>query len=490
MDFTQEAIDCLSCADILKDDVFLSLLEIADPVKYERTFQALEKRAAELRTKTEFKKTLKAFKEKEKNYNKSEVKHELTKQGTVPLKFDGGKNPQLTIENFLSILENDPLLKDYLLYNELSNAPECISSGEIRRWKDEDDSWLRGYIEQNYCIYSPQKLDDALRVRFNQRRYHPVREKIQSITWDGKPRIKRFLIEWLKVDDCPYSEEVSRLIFAGGIHRAFNPGCKFEDMAVLIGKKQGEGKSTIIRWLAMDDKFFREVNEIDGQRGVEAVEGGWICEVSELLALKRTKEVEAAKSYFSRQTDTYRKPYDKRVTENPRQCIFIGTTNTAEFLTDKTGNRRYYPVECNSSGRDLFEHKAEIQEYIEQCWAEAYALYQKGELPPVLDKSILPEAQYRQESALEDDYHRVGMVKAYLDGKSEGESVCIIELWQQALGESFKPTRKDSNEVALIMQSAPGWIKVPSVQVTSRWGRQRCWIKQVSSGNLGSDLPF
>lgn len=489
MDFTQEAIDCLSCADILKDDVFLSLLEIADPVKYERTFQALEKRAAELRTKTEFKKTLKAFKEKEKNYNKSEVKHELTKQGTVPLKFDGGKNPQLTIENFLSILENDPLLKDYLLYNELSNAPECISSGEIRRWKDEDDSWLRGYIEQNYCIYSPQKLDDALRVRFNQRRYHPVREKIQSITWDGKPRIKRFLIEWLKVDDCPYSEEVSRLIFAGGIHRAFNPGCKFEDMAVLIGKKQGEGKSTIIRWLAMDDKFFREVNEIDGQRGVEAVEGGWICEVSELLALKRTKEVEAAKSYFSRQTDTCRKPYDKRVTENPRQCIFIGTTNTAEFLTDKTGNRRYYPVECNSSGRDLFEHKAEIQEYIEQCWAEAYALYQKGELPPVLDKSILPEAQYRQESALEDDY-RVGMVKAYLDGKSEGESVCIIELWQEALGESFKPTRKDSNELALIMQSAPGWIKVPSVQVTSRWGRQRCWIKQVSSGNLGSDLPF
>lgn len=489
MDFTQEAIDCLSCADILKDDVFLSLLEIADPVKYERTFQALEKRAAELRTKTEFKKTLKAFKEKEKNYNKSEVKHELTKQGTVPLKFDGGKNPQLTIENFLSILENDPLLKDYLLYNELSNAPECISSGEIRRWKDEDDSWLRGYIEQNYCIYSPQKLDDALRVRFNQRRYHPVREKIQSITWDGKPRIKRFLIEWLKVDDCPYSEEVSRLIFAGGIHRAFNPGCKFEDMAVLIGKKQGEGKSTIIRWLAMDDKFFREVNEIDGQRGVEAVEGGWICEVSELLALKRTKEVEAAKSYFSRQTDTYRKPYDKRVTENPRQCIFIGTTNTAEFLTDKTGNRRYYPVECNSSGRDLFEHKAEIQEYIEQCWAEAYALYQKGELPPVLDKSILPEAQYRQESALEDDY-RVGMVKAYLDGKSEGESVCIIELWQQALGESFKPTRKDSNELALIMQSAPGWIKMPSVQRTSRWGVQRCWVKQVSSKNLGSDLPF
>lgn len=487
--FTSATIEQFTCTTILQDDVFLSLLEIADPIQYERTRQKLERRAMELRVKTQFNKLLKSFLDKKKELEKSKMEYQILRDCPIPLQYTEKGSPALVIENFSAVLEGDPILKDLLLYNELSNAPECIENGEIRRWKDEEDSWLRGYIEHKYHIYSPQKLDDALRVRFNQRRYHPVREKIQSITWDGKPRIKRFLIEWLKVDDCPYSEEVSRLIFAGGIHRAFSPGCKFEDMAVLIGKKQGEGKSTIIRWLAMDDKFFREVNEIDGQRGVEAVEGGWICEVSELLALKRTKEVEAAKSYFSRQTDTYRKPYDKRVTENPRQCIFIGTTNTAEFLTDKTGNRRYYPVECNSSGRDLFEHKAEIQEYIEQCWAEAYALYQKGELPPVLDKSILPEAQYRQESALEDDY-RSGMIKAYLDDKAEGESVCIIELWQQALGESFKPTRKDSNELALIMQGAPGWIKVPSVQRTSRWGVQRCWVKQTSSKNLGSDLPF
>lgn len=487
--FTSATIEQLTCTTILQDDVFLSLLEIADPIRYERTLQELERRAMELRVKTEFRRLLKSFAEKEKELEKSETEYQILKECPIPLKYTEKGNPALVIENFSAVLEGDPILKDLLLYNELSNSPECIENGEIRRWKDEDDSWLRGYIEHKYRIYSPQKLDDALRVRFNQRRYHPVREKIQSIVWDGKPRIKRFLIKWLKVDDCPYSEEVSRLIFAGGIHRVFNPGCKFEDMAVLIGKRQGEGKSTIIRWLAMEDKFFREVNEIDGQRGVEAVEGGWICEVSELLALKRTKDVEAAKSYFSRQVDTYRKPYDKRVTESPRQCIFVGTTNTAEFLTDKTGNRRYYPVDCKSSGRDLFEHKAEIQQYIEQCWAEAYALYQQDELPPVLDKSILPEAQYHQENALEDDY-RVGIVRAYLDGKSEGESVCIIELWQEALGESFKPTRKDSNEVALIMQSAPGWVKVPNAQVTSRWGRQRCWIKQISSDNLGSDLPF
>lgn len=303
--FTSATIEQLTCTTILQDDVFLSLLEIADPIRYERTLQELERRAMELRVKTEFRRLLKSFAEKEKELEKSEIEYQMLKDCPIPLKYTEKGNPALVIENFSAVLEGDPILKDLLLYNELSNSPECIENGEIRRWKDEDDSWLRGYIEQKYRIYSPQKLDDALRVRFNQRRYHPVRDKIQSIIWDGKPRIKRFLIEWLKVDDCPYSEEVSRLIFAGGIHRAFNPGCKFEDMAVLIGKKQGEGKSTIIRWLAMDDKFFREVNEIDGQRGVEAVEGGWICEVSELLALKRTKEVEAAKSYLSRQVDIH-----------------------------------------------------------------------------------------------------------------------------------------------------------------------------------------
>ena len=91
----------------------------------------------------------------------------------------------------------------------------------------------------------------------------------------------------------------------------------------------------------MEDDFFREVTEFEGQKGIEAVEGGWICEVSELLALTKVKEQEAVKSYLTRLSDTYRRPFDKRVTEHKRQCIFIGTTNKEQFLTDKTGNRRF-----------------------------------------------------------------------------------------------------------------------------------------------------
>lgn len=489
MELNRETIDGLTTTTILDDNVFYSLLEVADPIDRERALQDLQRRAKEVGRKTEFERLRKVFEREQRQMEASNAAANAQLNSPILLKYTEKGVPAATIDNFAAILNNDPELKDKFWLNELSNTPERIENGVPRRWTDEDDSWLRGYIEQKYHLYSPQKLDDALRVRFAQKRYHPVRDKIKSLVWDGKERIKRLLIDWMKADDCAYSEEVSRLIFAGGIHRIFNPGCKFEDMAVLIGKKQGEGKSTFVRWLAMEDRFFREVNEIDGQRGIEAVEGAWICEVSELLALKRTKEVEAAKSYFSRQVDTYRKPFDRRITENPRQCIFIGTTNTAEFLTDKTGNRRYYPVVCNNSGRDLFDHKEELKAYIEQCWAEAYELFLQDKLPPVLDKSLIEEVQYHQESALEDDY-RVGMVTQYLNEKQDGETVCIIELWERALHESFKPNRKDSNELSLIMQNMPGWTKLNSPKRTSNWGVQRCWVKYSGKGSLTDDLPF
>lgn len=485
----EDLIERLTASTILDERIFLNLLDITDEVEQQRELLALQNRAAELGKKTEFLKLWKAYQKQKRAMEKEQNTISDNLGNAVPLRYNEKGSPALTIENFMAVLQGDPLVKDIFLFNELSNTPERLDNGVPRRWTDEDDSWLRGYIEQKYHLYSPNKLEDALRMRFSQKRYHPVRDKIKSLVWDGKPRIKRLLIDWMKADDCPYSEEVSRLIFAGGIHRVFNPGCKFEDMAVLIGKKQGEGKSTFVRWLAMEDRFFREVNEIDGQRGIEAVEGAWICEVNELLALKRTKEVEAAKSYFSRQTDTYRKPFDRRITENPRQCIFIGTTNTAEFLTDKTGNRRYYPVVCNNSGRELFEHKEELRAYIEQCWAEGYQLFLQDKLPPFLDKSLIDDARWRQEEALEDDY-RVGMIAQYLNDKLDGESVCTIELWERALHESLRPARKDSNEISLIMQNMVGWTKLNSPRKTALWGKQRCWIKTSGQSSVGEDLPF
>lgn len=488
MELNRETIDGLTTTTILDDDVFYSLLEVADPIDRERALQDLQRRAKEVGRKTEFERLRKVFEREQRQIDANNAAANAQLNSPILLKYTEKGVPAATIDNFAAILNNDPELKDKFWLNELSMTPERQANSEMQRWTDADDSWLRGYVERKYRIYSPPKLLDALETVWQSHRYHPIRDKIKSLTWDGRPRLKRMLIKWLHADDCSYSEEVSRLIFAGGIHRVFEPGCKFEDMAVLIGQKQGEGKSTFVRMLAMDDKFFREVNEIDGQRGSEAVEGAWICEVSELLALKRSKEVEAAKSYFSRQVDAYRRPFDRRVTELPRQCIFVGTTNNAQFLTDKTGNRRYYPVICQSDGRELFNRADELKSDIAQCWAEAYALYRRGEMPPFLDKSLIDDARWRQEDALEDDY-RVGMIAKYLNDKQPGDTVCIIELWLRALGEDFKPTRKDSNEISAILQNMPGWVRCGNVW-TQNWGVQKGWRKVSSTTPVGGDLPF
>jgi len=143
-------------------------------------------------------------------------------------------------------------------------------------------------------------------------------------------------------------------------------------MPVLIGK-QGGGKSTFVRWLAMEDRFFTELRTIEGKEGLEAINGAWIVEVSELLALTRTKEQEAVKAYLSTLVDKYRPAYGRNIVEQPRSCVFIGTSNRAQFIVDKTGGRRFYPVECVRTGYDLFRRETEIREYIQQCWAEAYA---------------------------------------------------------------------------------------------------------------------
>ena len=400
---------------------------------------------------------------------------EKEKERGFPLALDGRGNVMPTTDNILQIVQNDPKFTG-LKFNLLTYAPEQERAGKTEKWTDADDAEARRYIELRYKIHSVQKTDDAFRIVFAQNEYHPVRDMVNSFAWDGKSRIGEFLCKWTKCEDTPYTREVSRLIFAGGIHRLYNPGCKFDDMPVLIGTRQGEGKSTLVRWLALRDEYFTEVNEFEGQRGIEAVEGAWICEVSELLAMTSAREQEAVKSYLTRLNDRYRMPFDKRVTDHPRQCVFIGTTNKEQFLTDKTGNRRFYPVKVLQSGYDLFDHETEIKEYIRQCWAEARVLWERGEIHPYADRALIAEIRQKQEDATEDDY-RIGLIEDYLDGKTE---VCVLEIWKKALkGNEFSsPSKKDSQEISIIMQSMQGWERAKKVKRFAEYGVQRYWVKK------------
>lgn len=403
-------------------------------------------------------------------------------QNSIGITLDRKGDPDITINNFLSVMLNDEQY-DNIKYNLLSNKPEIHKNGEIIPWTDTDDAASRAYIEKKYHIYHESKHRDALRMLFKQREYHPIQDIVDALVWDGVPRIESFLSKWAKAEDSEYTREISRLIFAGGIWRLYRPGCKFDDVPVLIGTAQGEGKSTLVRWLAMHDSYYAEITAFEGKPAIEQLDGVWIGEIAELLALTKTKEQEAVKQYISRQRDRDRRPYMERIDDLPRRCIFIGTTNNEQFLKDKTGNRRFYPVTVHSSGYWLYEHEQECRNYIEQCWAEAKSRYDNGIMPNYANQALSEEYKLAQEMAMEDDW-RVGAIGSFLEKKFCGDRVCVRQIAHEALSPNpdfpRDPSRKDAIEIAQIMKTNfPEWVRGEKVgRVNDKYGAQRYWEKQ------------
>lgn len=493
-ELTAEAIERMTVGELVENAALV--FEIDEPSTMAMTQALMEARAMSLgaaslvhrlfaRYATEMKKTTDAI-------QPLNARDEILCQ----LRYDKNGNPTKVISNFLAIMREDPFYAN-VRFNELKNAPERheIREGklEIRRWDDTDTARSQEYIERSYKIYSESKHYDALRILWAERSYHPIRDIVDGLEWDGVERCGEFLAKWAKVDDSAYTREVSRLIFAGGIWRLYMPGCKFDDVPVLIGTRQGEGKSSLVKWLAIHDEYFAEIKEIDGQKAIEQLEGAWICEVAELLALTKAKEQEAVKSYITTQRDRYRRPYDRQIAENPRRCIFIGTTNQEQFLRDKTGNRRFYPVTVHSDGYWLYDHEQECRDYILQCWAEARDKYRDGKMPNFADRALLGEYQKAQENAMEDDW-RVGAIEAYLAEQLPGALVCVRELKHKALSANpdfpSDPTPKESQEISTIMSRFEDWEKVGLVY-TEEYGRQRCWRKKRGAAvEDPNELPF
>lgn len=489
-DLTEEAIAALDAKELV--DSVIYTFDI-DEIERARVQALMKLRAKELKLGTEIAQMIRAYNKAE-QINAAQYTREQSQHNTsVQLVYDSTGLPRNTIDNYIAIMRDDPHYAN-IRYNLLANAPEKREDGLYRRWIDADEAESRMYIEKNYGIYHEKKHDDALRILLSEREYHPVQDIIERVKWDGIDRIEAFLHTWMKAEDTPYTREVSRLIFAGGINRLYNPGCKFDDVPVLIGTNQGEGKSSLVRWLAIRDEFYTEVTEIEGQRGIEQLDGAWICEIGELLALTRAKEQEAVKSYISRQKDKYRRPWDRRVSEYPRQCVFIGTTNIENFLKDKTGNRRFYPVRVHSDGYWLFDHEDECRAYILQCWAEARERYVHGAMPNSADRSLIEEFRSAQYEAMEDDW-RIGAIEKYLSLRPVGSLVCIRQLKREALCDAEHPqdpTPKESQEISIIMNAFPEWERTGRIN-TPGYGRQRCWRRVCGDESLTSsaqDLPF
>lgn len=226
--------------------------------------------------------------------------------------------------------------------------------------------------------------------------FHPVREYLGSLHWDGVPRLDGWLTKYAGADNNEYVRAVGRIVLVAAVRRVRRPGCKYDELVVLESE-QGHGKSTALSILAVQDDWFTDDLPLNAESKevIEKLSGRWFVEAAELKGIRKG-EVEHLKAFLSRQVDRARLSYERFVTERPRQFIMIGTTNSDSYLRDASGNRRFWPVKIN---RFDTEH---LRRDRDQLWAEAAEAEAKGE-PIRLDPSLYRAATKEQDGRREED---------------------------------------------------------------------------------------
>lgn len=413
--------------------------------------------------------------------------------------------PLPTIDNIVIIFENDPLIANKIVFDEFSSRTLALGSlpwdkRETRRqWVDNDDAGLRRYIEAVYHIAGKERIYDALSLISNNHRINDVQDYLRAVpNWDGKKRLDSLFIDYLGAEDNIYVRDVTRKSIVAAVARAMTPGIKYDNMPILAGP-QGIGKSTLLKILG-GSWFSDSLTSFEGKDACELIQGTWINEIGELNGLSRS-ETNAVKQFLSKTEDIYRAAYGRNTGHYPRRCVFFGTTNDSEFLRDKTGNRRFWPIDCgkHEPAKSVFK---DLVNEIQQIWAEAIMLWSLGE-PLYLTGEAERLSLLAQEDHAESNV-KEGIVKEFLsrdipldwDKRTlaqrrmywsgdfakmpgtevrERDKVCAVEILCEAFGMETKYIRKsDSAEINAILGHLEGWERAKSgLRFNADYGHQR-----------------
>lgn len=411
--------------------------------------------------------------------------------------------------NLNIIFNNDPNLCDSFTFNKFDSKRYVVKQLPWRKVdslpepvKNVDYSGVRNYIESVYGIVGNVKVEDALSLLFERNSYHPIRDYLKSLEWDGKNRLDTVLIDYFGAEDTSFTREAIRKTLTAAVARIFNPGVKFDLVLTLIGS-QGTGKSTFVDKLGLgwsSDTFMT----VNGKEAFDQLRGAWMIELAELAGLRKA-EVEAVKHFITKREDTYRQAYARTQETYKRQCVFIGTTNTKDFLTDSTGNRRFMPVDVRPEHvtKSIFKI---TRETIDQIWAEAVVAFNAGE---ELYLSGDAEREAKEEQArhtIVDD--RRGIVSSFLDhpitddwedqtladrmmyfdddldmdkGDVVRQYVCIAELWCVCFGrKKSEMSRHNTRPLNEIMKSLPEWEYMKTTKNFAIYGKQKYYKRKVA----------
>ena len=405
-----------------------------------------------------------------------------------------------SIKNCLTVFQHDPLLSGAIAYNLLTDRTDVIKPLGYDRspsasMTDTDMKYIRLYLEENYDLTSEKKIMDAADLAAHQNSYHPVRDFLNSLTWDGTERIRYCLHHFLGAEADEYTFQALRLFLLGAIHRAFRPGCKFEVMLCLVGG-QGAGKSTFFRLLAGKDEWFSDdLRKLDDENVYRKLQGHWIIEMSEMIATANAKSIEEIKSFLSRQKEVYKIPYETHPADRLRQCVFGGTSNAMDFLPlDRSGNRRFLPVQvCPEQAEvHILEDEAASRTYLQRVWAEAMTIYRAGGWKLTFSPEMVRYLKEHQKDFMPEDT-KAGMIQAFLDSYA-GDTVCSKQLYKEALNHAFdEPKQWEIREINEIMnQCVTGWTYFSNPRSFAGYGRQKGWERErtaTDSGNHAAEIP-
>ena len=439
---------------------------------------------------------------------KAEVPEEYDTSWTEELDANTKGEYDNSANNLNIIIQHDQFLKDVFKLNIFDNKRYVTRSLPWRKvdtvepLRDVDYSGVRNYIECVYGIVSSQKVDDALALEFEKKKFHPIREYICAQKWDGIPRVNTLLIDYFGAEDNAYTRAAIRKTLVAAVARVFEPGIKFDTALILVGE-QGTYKSTFVKKLGME-WFSDTFTTVQGKESFEQIQGAWLVEMAELSGLKKA-EVESIKHYISKREDMFRPAYGRTVETYKRQCVFFGTTNNKDFLRDPTGNRRFMPIDVRPEYVTKSVNDDLTQDEINQIWAEAYQLYlAKEPLYLVGDEDIIAKIEQHKHSEADE---RKGIIEKYLNtkfpddwdkmdlydrrrwledplsknGTVQKDFVCIAEIWCECLGkDKTDMSRYNTREVNEILRSLPEWEAIASTKNFPLYGKQKYYKRKDS----------
>lgn len=413
-------------------------------------------------------------------------------------------------DNVIIALEHDPNLKGKIRLDTFADRLQGVcplpwgkraeeTPGKKFAWDDADDNGLALYIKRIFGIWAPNIVMAGLQEYAAKTAYNPVQEYLTGLKgrWDGVPRLDSLFIDYLGADDNTYTRAVTRKAFVAAVARAMTPGCKYDNMLILSGP-QGVGKSTLLSIMA-GDWFNDSIRTFEGKDASELLQGTWLVEVAELDAF-RGSDVNRIKQFLSVHEDKYRKAYGRRTGGHPRSCVFFGTTNTAEYLQDTTGNRRFWPVDTSihPPTKSVFK---QLSNERDQLWAEAYVRWQASE-PLYLDGEIEQYSRARQEEHMDisplegsiqaflekeipldwdsPDKWTVDRRRIYWQGNAtvkeptmRRKHICIAEIWAEMLLKAPGDiTKKQSHEIGSMLRHI-GWKPTNKVCKIGPYGVQK-----------------